>query len=35
MGEIVDEDGEPIETLVPVPMWGDFSVGLREVKPSD
>ena len=21
MGEIVDEDGEPIETLVPVPMW--------------
>lgn len=35
MGEIVDEDGEPIETLVPVPMWGDFSVELREVKPSD
>ena len=28
-------DGEPIETLVPVPMWGDFSVELREVKPSD
>lgn len=29
------EDGTITEISVPVPMWGDFSVELREVKPSD
>nr|DAP52189.1 MAG TPA: hypothetical protein [Caudoviricetes sp.] len=34
MGEVAGDKGETIETLVPVPVWGDFGVELREVKPS-
>lgn len=35
MGEVEDDEGETMESLIPVPMWGDFSVELREVEPSD
>ena len=35
MGKVIDDEGQEIDGYVPTPMWGDFSVTLREVKPSD
>lgn len=34
-GKFTDNEGQEISGNVPVPMWADFSLTLREVKPSD
>lgn len=35
MGKVTDDEGVEHDAYVPTPMWGDFSLELREVKPSD
>lgn len=34
-GAVEDEEGNNISEFLPVPMWGNFSLTLREVEPSD